>query len=266
MFALFMLSFLAFFLTLLYIIFYWVKRGFKKQNRPFPKKSIGGLLLGSLVVFITTGVNLPPTDPALQTEKIKELKDTIITLEDENQSLTTENETLAEELALVKKEVKQSEKEIKQNQKTGISTQNTIDELKDKHKIALKKLKDNHKKELQEATEKWNEQEQKLNEQINTLNEKNKALATAKKQSTTTEQVEKPAATPAPKPKENPTPVTTIPEPQAVVSQPVQQQPVAEYFQNCTEMRKVYPNGVSSDHPAYAAKHDRDKDGWACER
>lgn len=39
-----------------------------------------------------------------------------------------------------------------------------------------------------------------------------------------------------------------------------------ESFQNCTALRKVYPDGVPSDHPAYAAKHDRDKDNWACER
>ncbi|MFZ3591497.1 thermonuclease family protein [Bacillus sp. DJP31] len=39
-----------------------------------------------------------------------------------------------------------------------------------------------------------------------------------------------------------------------------------ESYKNCTELRKVYPNGVSFDHPAYASKHDRDKDNWACER
>ncbi|WP_413301202.1 thermonuclease family protein [Bacillus sp. 1P10SD] len=39
-----------------------------------------------------------------------------------------------------------------------------------------------------------------------------------------------------------------------------------ESFKNCTEMRKVYPNGVPSTHPAYEARHDRDKDNWACER
>ncbi|WP_313798955.1 excalibur calcium-binding domain-containing protein [Cytobacillus sp.] len=37
-------------------------------------------------------------------------------------------------------------------------------------------------------------------------------------------------------------------------------------FKNCTELRKYYPNGVPSDHPAYERKHDRDNDGWACER
>lgn len=37
-------------------------------------------------------------------------------------------------------------------------------------------------------------------------------------------------------------------------------------FQNCTELREVFPNGVASDHAAYQPKMDRDKDGWACER
>ncbi|GIN22704.1 thermonuclease family protein [Siminovitchia fordii] len=39
-----------------------------------------------------------------------------------------------------------------------------------------------------------------------------------------------------------------------------------EYFQNCTELRKVYPNGVPESHSAYQPKMDRDKDGYACER
>ncbi|SPU38252.1 metallo-beta-lactamase [Lysinibacillus capsici] len=42
--------------------------------------------------------------------------------------------------------------------------------------------------------------------------------------------------------------------------------PTTESFKNCTELRKVYPDGVSSSHPAYDKKHDRDGDGWACER
>ncbi|MCU5342827.1 excalibur calcium-binding domain-containing protein, partial [Bacillus cereus] len=39
-----------------------------------------------------------------------------------------------------------------------------------------------------------------------------------------------------------------------------------ESFSNCTELRKKYPNGVPSSHPAYSAKLDRDKDGFACEK
>ncbi|WP_432357193.1 thermonuclease family protein [Sporosarcina sp. UB5] len=38
-----------------------------------------------------------------------------------------------------------------------------------------------------------------------------------------------------------------------------------EWFQNCTELRKKYPSGVPQGHPAYQAKMDRDKDGYACE-
>lgn len=38
-----------------------------------------------------------------------------------------------------------------------------------------------------------------------------------------------------------------------------------ETFKNCKEMRKKYPEGVPKEHPAYAPKHDRDNDDWACE-
>ncbi|MCQ6281607.1 thermonuclease family protein [Bacillus sp. EB600] len=40
----------------------------------------------------------------------------------------------------------------------------------------------------------------------------------------------------------------------------------SEYFANCTELRKKYPNGVPSTHPAYQAKMDRDHDNYACEQ
>ena len=39
-----------------------------------------------------------------------------------------------------------------------------------------------------------------------------------------------------------------------------------EWFQNCTELRKKYPDGVPAGHPAYQSKMDRDKDNYACER
>jgi competence protein ComEC len=65
---------------------------------------------------------------------------------------------------------------------------------------------------------------------------------------------ESPAAAPVPKPAPKPTP--------APAPAPA---PKPTTFKNCTELRKVYPDGVSSSHPAYASKHDRDKDGWACE-
>ncbi|WP_342559813.1 excalibur calcium-binding domain-containing protein [Psychrobacillus sp. FSL W7-1457] len=42
--------------------------------------------------------------------------------------------------------------------------------------------------------------------------------------------------------------------------------PVKTGFKNCTELKKVYPNGVSSDHPVYLQKFDRDKEGWGCDR
>lgn len=38
-----------------------------------------------------------------------------------------------------------------------------------------------------------------------------------------------------------------------------------ETFPNCTALRKVHPNGVPSNHPAYTSKFDRDGDNYACE-
>ncbi|MTD30139.1 S-layer homology domain-containing protein [Planomicrobium sp. YIM 101495] len=82
--------------------------------------------------------------------------------------------------------------------------------------------------------------------------------------STTAKQmvIETPKPAPAPKPTPKPTPKPPAPDfgsglyviPGAPTS-----------FKNCTEMRKYYPIGVKQGHPAYQSKHDRDKDGWACE-
>ncbi len=59
------------------------------------------------------------------------------------------------------------------------------------------------------------------------------------------------------------------PEPtsEPATSEPATSEPqqTTEYFQNCTELKKVYPDGVASDHAAYQSKMDRDKDNWACE-
>lgn len=64
----------------------------------------------------------------------------------------------------------------------------------------------------------------------------------------------------------NPEPVQ--PPIQTPVEPPVQspvQLSEQTYFNNCTELKVVYPNGVAKGHPAYQDKMDRDKDGWACE-
>lgn len=37
-------------------------------------------------------------------------------------------------------------------------------------------------------------------------------------------------------------------------------------FTNCTELQKVYPNGVKKGHAAYEARLDRDNDNTACEK
>jgi len=36
-------------------------------------------------------------------------------------------------------------------------------------------------------------------------------------------------------------------------------------YKNCTALKEYYPKWSKKGHPAYASKHDVDKDGWACE-
>ena len=62
---------------------------------------------------------------------------------------------------------------------------------------------------------------------------------------------------------------TTVEEPEVVeeeVVEVVEEEPQAEFFANCTELRTKYPNGVDINHPAYQSKMDRDNDNFACER
>ncbi|RSD28582.1 thermonuclease family protein [Mesobacillus subterraneus] len=81
------------------------------------------------------------------------------------------------------------------------------------------------------------------------------------------ETAQKPASTSTSKPAS-----TTTSKPAASTSQPAPSTSApassgqTENFANCTELRKVYPNGVPSTHPAYQSKMDRDKDNFACER
>ena len=51
-----------------------------------------------------------------------------------------------------------------------------------------------------------------------------------------------------------------------VAPKPTPTPPPAKKYKNCTELRKDYPNGVPASHPSYEKRHDRDNDGWACER
>ncbi|MFP7493017.1 thermonuclease family protein [Terribacillus saccharophilus] len=71
---------------------------------------------------------------------------------------------------------------------------------------------------------------------------------------------------PAPKPKPEPQPKQETSTPKEQETPTPSSGGSAEFFQNCTELRKTYPNGVDSSHPAYQAKMDRDKDNFACER
>lgn len=76
----------------------------------------------------------------------------------------------------------------------------------------------------------------------------------------------KPTPTPAPKPTPKPIPKPPAPKPQPNFDSGLYVVPGAPTsFKNCTALKVYYPIGVKNGHPAYASKHDRDKDNWACE-
>ncbi|MDM5335845.1 thermonuclease family protein [Fictibacillus enclensis] len=66
--------------------------------------------------------------------------------------------------------------------------------------------------------------------------------------------------------KPKPKPVAPKPAPAAKAQPKPAPATKTEFFQNCTELRTKYPNGVPAGHPAYQSKMDRDKDNYACER
>ncbi|WP_158553371.1 thermonuclease family protein [Peribacillus saganii] len=73
----------------------------------------------------------------------------------------------------------------------------------------------------------------------------------------------KPTQVPAPTPETKPAP---SPKPEPTPAPAPKPEPTPEFFQNCTELREVYPDGVPASHAAYQSKMDRDKDNFACER
>jgi micrococcal nuclease len=94
--------------------------------------------------------------------------------------------------------------------------------------------------------------------------EETKTAATQPAAKTAPAPVSKPATQPVQKPATQP---AAKPAPESVAKPAPQPAPApAQSFANCTELTKVYPNGVDSSHPAYQKKMDRDGDHFACER
>ncbi|PJO42917.1 excalibur calcium-binding domain-containing protein [Lysinibacillus xylanilyticus] len=157
-------------------------------------------------------------------------------------ALTLTNDTKTENVESSKKD-KEDVDENKAKQVETTSVENTTDtptttsDTKQESEQAPQIKKEEEKKELKEEPVVNNEQNQEVNSSSN--NTSNSGASGTQPSSNSQETVNT---------------VTTPSTPQK------------EYFKNCTELRKVYPSGVPANHPAYASKHDRDKDGWACER
>nr|WP_235822736.1 excalibur calcium-binding domain-containing protein [Cytobacillus massiliigabonensis] len=216
--AVFIIGFLLFLFSLLYLFFHFLRK-IKDKNRILSKRVFFSTFIGGLFLFIIggtymdTGVQNDLTDALAANEKIsaenKELHSEVKELKSKNVELSNQNEKLNKEMKDMSTKVKDAESA--EADKTNLSKQ--ITDLESKNKLLEKEVSS-------------------LKNQLSS----NKNTSTAS--SNTTISSSSTASTSG----------------------------GSEYFSNCTELREVYPNGVSSDHPAYQSKMDRDKDNYACER
>ncbi|MBS4192343.1 excalibur calcium-binding domain-containing protein [Bacillus sp. FJAT-49705] len=214
--AVFLIGFLLFLFSLIYILFHFLRK-IKDRNRILSKKIFFSTFVGGLLLFIIGGTNM---DTGVQNE----LNESLATIE----KLSTENNDLHSEVKKLKSE---NEQFSKQNGKLS-------EEVKD---LSTKVT----------AAESAEADKTNLSKQITELESKNKSLEN-EVNSLKDQLASKNTSTASSNTNESSTSTTSSGE--------------SEYFSNCTELRKVYPNGVSSDHPAYQSKMDRDKDNYACER
>nr|WP_026582159.1 excalibur calcium-binding domain-containing protein [Bacillus sp. J33] len=238
--AIFLIGFLIFLFSLIYLAFHFIRK-LKDRSRTLSKKIFYPSFIGGLLLFIIggsymdTGVQAQLDEALADNEKltaeVKTLKEDVKELQGSNEELTKEKEKLDKDLKEVSAKVAAAEKAEK--------------ELSDQ-KAAFDKEKEG------------------LTKQISDLESKNKALdnevsslkgqlASKNTTSTTASSNTSGSSNASTSSNSDQNSATTT-------------SGGSENFANCTELRKVYPNGVPSSHAAYQSKMDRDKDNYACER
>jgi outer membrane biosynthesis protein TonB len=160
------------------------------------------------------------------------------------------NETKVEATEAKKKEANKAEKKTKEKAAT-------IAKQKEKEEAKIKEKEEAEQKAREEAKIKEKEEaEQKAREEAE-QKEKEEAEAKAQEEAVAKAKAEAEAVAKAQAEEQKKQQQTAASKPSTTTQ---------TAFANCTELRKVYPNGVPSSHPAYQAKMDRDQDNYACER
>ncbi len=228
--------------VLIYGIYHIIKKVKNKERRLTRNRFYIPLILG--IVFFSIGA--PSLDSGLQQEYDKVVE--------QNKKMTTELGIVKSQVEELDEKYKNLEKDYSELKATKDDSSAKLTEAQDKSK----KLQETN-KELEAKITDLEDKNKSLDDQINDLKQAtasntgsnsnssstNTASTNKSKSSTTSSSSSKQSNS-------SNTSTTTV--------------STTENFANCTELRKVYPNGVDSSHPAYQSKMDRDKDNFACER
>lgn len=243
---------LAFLGSIVFLIYHLIRK-VKNRERKLPKKVFYPILIGGFLLFIIVG---SVTDTSVQDE-LEEVLGTNNVLAAENKEAQTLNAKLEGENVKLNEDITKLTEDNEKLKADSDSLTKELDELTLKfanYDIIEQELKDlqaTH----EEKTEASGKEITELKATNSTLTSEVDSLKTEVANKSTSSAASSSGGTAAATP-----PKVTTKTPAAATSAG------SESFQNCTELRKKYPNGVASDHPAYQSKMDRDKDGWACER
>lgn len=221
--------------VLIYGIYHIIKKLKNKERRLTRNRFYIPLILG--IVFFSIGA--PSLDSGLQQEYDK---------------VVEQNKEMTSELGIVKSQVEELDEKYKNLEKDYKELKTNKDDSSSKLTEAQaknKKLEETN-KELEVKIAELDEKNKSLDDQINDL--KQATASNTESSSNTNTSTNTTGTTKSSKQHSSSSSTST-----STVSN-------TENFANCTELRKVYPNGVDSSHPAYQAKMDRDKDNFACER
>lgn len=208
----------------------------KDKERKFSRKLFFPLFIGGFLLFIIGG--------AFMDTGVQEQLDAAL---ESNTDLTAENKELKSEY---KKLQENYDKLVKDNGKVNGELKAISDKVSTTEKVE---------QDLKEQQTAFQTEREELNNQITSLKAENESLL-SKVDNLNTELADKSATNTVASGSSNTSSNSSS------SNQPASTSNEAEFFKNCTELTKQYPNGVPSTHPAYQSKMDRDKDNFACER
>ena len=230
--AIAIIGFFVFLFSLAYAIFHFIRR-IKDRNKVFSKKLFLPSFIGGFLMLIIGGSYI---DTGLQDQLTEALQANEM-LSSENKELKAEMKVLqvsVEDLTAAKEDLDKELNEVSTKVEAAEKAEQQLNEQKDAF--------DTEKADLTKQITDLQEKNKSLDSEVSSL----KGQLASRNTSTSTASNNSSASTSS---QSTSTAAATV---------------INESFANCTELRKVYPNGVSSDHSAYQSKMDRDKYNLSC--